>query len=303
MAFFSNMKKNFLQLSLSKRIQIIVAMVLTLAILIAVPSFSWFSYQRRIIKLYKVDKPNPLYLSAAHREDSMHFEIDGIFIDEILVDGDGDPILDGEGNEQKITYKDYVFCVTGEAVRSFTIQIAYTTNNPFTYQVFAAKELTDKPATTDGEPVDYVEYVLTGDRQEGIPELNGDAYHSNAPASTIMYYQIDKTVAEKTGIIDSNGKYPGIFLNSTDGRLADNDSNGSSGTYLTFGYGEYLNIQQNARPVYWQARNVATTPGDNNANKAPFSRHFILRISWTEGSIDVATKETDIVYLSVKATS
>jgi hypothetical protein len=303
MVLLSKVKNGFLQLSLSKKIQLITALVLTLAIVIAAPTFAWFRYQRSIVKFFKIDKPNPLFLSAAHREDSINFEIDGIVIDEILVDGEGQPIRDGEDKEQKITYKDYVFCVTGEAIRSFIIQIAYTTNNPFTYHVYAAKELSEKPVISPGVPVDFVEYTLTGEPQEGVPVLSGAIYHSDASEGDVLYYQIDNTVEEADGVIDSNGMYPGTYLNSTDGSLADNDTNGSSGTYLILGYGEYGNIQQDARPVYWQARNVASTPGEHNANKEPFCRHFILRIGWADGTIDTKSKETDIVYISVKALS
>ena len=116
--------EKFKELSVSRRVQLVAALVVTIALLIAIPVVAWFSYRREAIKLMKVDSPNVLYLSAAHREDTMCFEIDGINADELVVDGSGNKVLDAQNKEQKITHKDYVFCVTGESVDEFMIQLA-----------------------------------------------------------------------------------------------------------------------------------------------------------------------------------
>lgn len=293
------------RLSNVRKMELIIAIILTSALIVVIPTFAWFANQNRAAEMYKINNPNSLFLSAAHREDSVNFEINGINADEILVDGNGDKILDGSGNEQKITHMYYAFNVTGDSVSKFTIQLAYTTNNPFTYEIYAANELDTKPAAVAGQAIDYVEYTLTGDTVEGMPQLSGSEYHLLAappddPADppTKLYYQINST--ETDGGIAVAGKYTGRYLNSTSGTDANSDPESS---YYDMAYEEYSNTEQHAKAVYWQATNVSAIEGTDNPNKQPFSRHFILKVSWPAGSLDNTAKETDIVYISVKATS
>lgn len=324
-----------------KKAQLSIAFILTVALLVSAPSFAWFSYKRRIVKLQKVEAPNVLVLSAAHREESMCFEINGINPNEIAKDVHLQDIKDSVGTDpetdetiyqdRKITYKDYVFCVTGTAVDKFTIQLAYTTNNPFTYAVYAADELTEAELTTqltgvaDGTPIDFVAYTIQ-DKPVKIQEtelaeyisLSNDAgndYHLDTD-SDILCYRIDTSTNEGNSGLN-NGQYTGTYLNSSDGLDANNDvkvvnganvsTSGTDGNYYRWAYeqgdGVYQNSHHDARPVYWQATNVSAIPGETNSNRAPFSRHFILRVQWTADALDNTEKETDIVYLSVKATS
>ena len=329
-----SIKKIFNSISkvpLNKRVQIALAFILTVALLVSAPSFAWFSYKRRIVKLQKVEAPNVLVLSAAHREESKCFEINGINAEETAVDVYLQPIRDQSGTDsqgdpilqnRKITYKDYAFCVTGDAVDKFTIQLAYTTNNPFTYEVYAAEELTESElynelyTISEGEeppypkkypdktPIDYVAYTIQGKPVE-IQEtslanyvgLSGANYHLTTNTSDVLYYRIDASINEGNSNLN-NGRYTGAYLNSSDGT----DAN-ASGIDYERAYGSYTNTHSDAKPVYWQTTNVSAIPGSVNTEKAPFSRHFILRVKWTAGSLDNTAKETDIVYLAVKATS
>ncbi len=289
--------EKFKGLTKAKKVQLIIALILTAVFITTIPVLAWFSYQRRAAEMYKVKYPNSLQLSAAHREDSTCFEINGINAENVMVDGNGEKILDGSGNEQKVTHKDYVFNVTGEAVDKFIIQLAYTTNNPFTYKVYAAKELTTKPEIVAGQEIDYVEYTLSGEGADNMPTLSGTDYHMDATAGTTLYYQIDTTVTEGGS---THGLYTGRYLNSTNGTEADDDD---TDMYYELAYDEYTNTHHDAKPVYWQATNVSAFPGASNANKEAFSRHFILRVEWPAGTLDNTAKETDIIYISVKATN
>ncbi len=286
----------FKELTTAKKAEVIVASVLTASLLTSIPVFAWFNYQRRAAEMYKVKYPNSLHLSAAHREDSTCFEINGINADAVMVDGLGNKILDDSNNEQKITHKDYVFNVTGEAVDKFTIQLAYTTNNPFTYEVYAANELTVKPVAVAGQEIDYVEYVLTGNEADGMPTLVGADYHLDAVSGKHLFYQINTAITEG----GAAGLYTGRYLNSTNGTDANDDDDN---TYYNLGYNSYSNTHSDAKPVYWQANDVSAFPGTSNANKEAFSRHFILRVKWPAGALDNTAKETDILYISVKAQS
>ncbi len=300
--------EKFKELSVSRRVQLVAALVVTIALLIAIPVVAWFSYRREAIKLMKVDSPNVLYLSAAHREDTMCFEIDGINADELQVDNYGDNIIEN-GVEQKITHKDYVFCVTGESVDEFTLQLAYTTNNPFTYEVFAAVEYDQDefdalPAATHGVEKDYVRYDVSGNQIPGVPTVTSDTthnYHTDARDGDYLYYKIDTTVNEGNGTSHVAGKYDGTYLNMTN-ESGSSTRKDATNTYHANTYTNYNNVNHDAEPIYWQATGISAFPGVTNVNKQTFSRHFILRISWPAGELDNTAKETDILYITVKAT-
>lgn len=288
--------RNISKLSVIRKVQLVAAVLVTIALLIVIPTAAWFSYQREIVKIQKIKAPNVLYLSAAHREDSVNFSVTGINADEIQKDGFGNPIKEGNV-EQKITHKDYVFCVTGDAVEKFTIQLAYTTNNPFTYTIYAAEEvLPENVVRENGVEFEYVAYKLTGNGVEGMPVVNGADYHTSAEADSYLYYKINTSITDNGKAI--SGRYPGAFLN----KQSESHTADATGTYHNMTYDEYTNVQINAEPVYWQATNVSASPTSINANKDAFSRHFILRVSWEPGSFDNTTKETDMVYISVMAT-
>lgn len=285
------------KLSVGRKIQLVAALLVTIALIIALPTIAWFGYKREIFKLQKVDSPNKLYLSAAHREDSMNFLIDGINADEFELDAYGNKVKDNQGNDKKITHKDYVFCVTGESVDEFMIQLAYTTNNPFSYEVYAAKELGERPAGISGTEKDYLEYVVTGVGVDGMPVVVGPEYHTDAPVGSYLFYKIDPTVTADGAV---NGKYAGTYLNRISGSGTVGEDADQS--YHEKTYGGYNKVHHDAEPIYWQATRLKAFPGETNANKKPFSRHFIIRVKWEAGELNNTEKETDIVYITVKAT-
>ena len=296
----------FNNLTSAKKKQFVIALVSTCLLLAALPVYAWFAYQKGIVKLQKIESPNSLVLSAAHREDCVNFEINGINAEENVLDGFGNPIYltDENGNitsnTKKITHKDYVFSVSGSAVDKFTIQLAYTTNNPFTYEIYAAEESLTPPTAVAGVEAEYVAYSVTGKSEKGIPtDLSGDQYHLNAEKDSVLYYTIDKTVSEAADRAQvTNGMYVGRYLNKGANGKATNQYH--KDTYEI--NAAYTNLHEDAEPIYWQATNVSAFPGQVNSNKDPFSRNFILRVKWNENALENTTKETDIVYITVKAT-
>ncbi len=283
-----------------QRVQIVAALIVTIVFLVSIPTVAWFNYQRRIAKLQKIEAPNVLYLNAAHREDSINFEINGIDAEDDIVDGYGNPVYDSSSRTTKITHKDYVFSVTGEAVNKFTIQLAYTTNNPFSYELYSAKELLESEVTkTANSEADFVTYTLN---QSGVdsnlPSVSGSQYHNDASYGETLYYKID--TSETDGGEAVAGKYNLTYLN----RSWDSNSNEDADlTYHSSTYDTYSTVHKDAEPVYCQARNVSAIPGSNNLEKEAFARTFILRVTWDPGELDNDLKETDIIYISVKAQS
>lgn len=119
-----------------KRILAVVSTVLAVILLFSVPVFAWFALQRTLAVYAPVAKPESLFIGAGHREfDAVnhvftddHFEdIRYLYFYGIDVDTDAE-------------YYDYVFCVFGKMISGYKIQLAYTTNNQFSYEIYRATE-------------------------------------------------------------------------------------------------------------------------------------------------------------------
>lgn len=315
-------------LSVNKIIQISVALLLTLALLVAYPIYSWFRLQRQIARYEKISVPNSLYITAARREDSRYIEMDNIDITATWSkDSDGTYIADA-------TYQDYVFTVAGDYVTSYTLQLAHTTNNNYKYEIFEADVTNVRPT---GENVaigkDYVEYTLSKSYDPSLLADIADPIYRDSPAGTTLFYSV------KT---DNSGTPKPISLNAVNYTVADADSltaseytiNTETGTktvkysghylnwesdFAAFGSGNYYyettydetatvgtgantNVQTHAVPLYWQATGIPVEGG--TITRSPFFHEYILRVSWTndqsETDPSAEYKDTDIVYISVK---
>ena len=124
----NKLKEKFRSMSLSKKVQLCVAVLSTLALAVAIPVAAWFAQEKRLALLTKVNAPSSLYINAGNREDIVNLDISKINVEE--KDDNGNPI------EEKY----YVFCVQGDNVAKYDLQIAHTTNIPFTYTLYTAVE-------------------------------------------------------------------------------------------------------------------------------------------------------------------
>ena len=189
--------------SAAKKIVPIAVTLVALILALALPVLSWFISGKQLLAYAPVTSPEALYIGAGHRdiengtfEDIRYLYFNGI-----------------NANEE---YSDYVFCVYGTAISGFNLQLAFTTNNQFEYEIYRAAE-----STTPSEGA--VRYVT----------------HDAEPA--VYYYSIDPL---------QNGGDPldGDFLNATeeDGlTLADSTRHAAA-------YGEYTNVNRFAEAIYWQ---------------------------------------------------
>ena len=131
-------EKGKIKLPFSKPIWIIYTLVVTV-IAIVLPVFAWFSIGANIVAYAPVSAYESLYIGAGHIditnaeppvftpnrkiEDVRYLYLEGVD----LTDEDKD-------------YYDYVFCVYGTSISAFYIQLGYTTNNQFTYEIYNATE-------------------------------------------------------------------------------------------------------------------------------------------------------------------
>ena len=170
--FMNNAIRRFLDLPIKRKIVVVTAVLLTIALSISIPVYAWFSKQRKAAEMFKVQYPNSLYINAAHREDRIYFNLDGIDVNNYLYNPDGTPQKDEHGNALKVTKYRYVFAVSGDNTEEFTLQMAHTNNNMFTYTIYPATQY-DYPAGTQ---------VQAADEETGQQEIKASQI---VPAGTV----------------------------------------------------------------------------------------------------------------------
>ena len=273
-----------------KSVQLVVVILLTISLLTAIPVYAWFSRQRKAAEIFKVDYPNALYINAAQREDQVQFELGGININAYMTNDEGKylnasgNVVTGNEEPAKITKKQYVFSVSGSNADKYILQMAHTTNNLFTYRIYEATQLTDKPAS--GE---YVKYTPNPDaRTENPLTVIGD----DVVNDTVKYYlkgnEIlgeyknkkvvqNETIAQAT---EDTKYYPQNFKNNS----VLND-----------------NVEAHAVPLYWQTEITGLKAKWDTSKR--FCSYYILEVTWeNRAGHTIEDKETDLIYFSVKRT-
>ena len=305
----------------NKKIQFITALLLTIALLVGYPIYSWFKFQRSIERFEKISTPNSLYITAGRLEDSKYFEIDNVDVTAYWYG-------DGGTADSRVTYQDYVFSVAGDYVSSYTLQLAHTTNNNYKYEIFRADVTDTKPSGILGK--DYIEYTLTDKYDPAtMEEISENHTYGEVAAGNKLYYKVKladdgvtkvslngsgtsyqqanlANVTESTYTVGgSSVSYKGHYLNWASQFAAQGTGtyhNQTYGSTLTVGDGGATDVQTHAEPLYWQANEI---PVSGAVERAAFYHEYILRISWTNGtgaSDATATyKDTDMIYITVKA--
>ena len=243
------MKSNRLILSGERAVRIArTVIVVLLALLVcAVPTYSWFYVGRRAVAITPVSNPTALYISAANKEDISYLDLSGI------------DVTNG-------TYKDYVFCIRGNNVWNYMLQLAYTTNNQFTFEIYRAEMTTGSVPGSALGTVLYVPHDGTADQ----------------------YYYIPNAASQVTG----------HFLNNRSGSdtlAKDNDA------YHDDTYKDYTNtayINQYAEPLYWHADSAINVPYEDMDDLNNFFHYYILRVRWSNEKQN--DRETDIIYISAR---
>ncbi|MBR1929856.1 MAG: hypothetical protein IJ833_00020 [Lachnospiraceae bacterium] len=253
-----------------KKIQFIIAAVCTMLLVVGIPVYAWFKSQREIARFERIDAPDVLFITAAHAEDSIYLKMGGIDVKANWKNGDGT-------NAGQMLYIDYVFAVAGEYVPQYTLQMAHTTNNQYTYEIYEAAVTTEEPASNKVEGRDYIIYAPKNDWASKLPDS------LKKPAGSTLYYSVGT-------------KVNGAYLNQ------DNTTKLAEGTYhdLTYEYSKYSSeadsrIEIHSEPLYWQKTGISVT-GD----KTPFYHEYILRIKW-DAEASKEYKDTDIICITAKA--
>ena len=231
-----------------------VAAVFVLAFM-AFSVYSWFYGGHKIAAVSEVADPAAIFINAGNREDIRYLDLGGI---------------DVEGEDD---HRDFVFCVRGSYVSGYKIQLAFTTNNQFEYELYPAS-LTTSSGSVPNDPLALVVY----ETHEGPDAMH--YYYASSGASPLA----------------------GSFLNQDSGAdelLAKTNDTYYAKTYTPSGAGStYDNRHKYAVPLYWQGSGIIHPDLDANYD---FCDYFILRVKWSGDQKN--NKETDIVYISAKNVS
>ena len=236
----------------------IAALLLVIISITCYQTYAWFSHQKKIAELQKVKEPNQLFISAAYAEDVIYFSIPKIDVSDTT----------------KPTTAIYPFAVAGEYVNTFTLQLAHTTNVPFTYRIYEAKAY-------DVDGTGRVEYTV-GEQWAEFSGLEFEQRKVNGSSIQGRTYYLEKGTLV-------NGSY----LNDTtsDGKKI------ATNKYHEETFEAYNNVQANAEPLYWQKTGITSVPDSSSWGAKPFFKTFVLEIDWT-GLTEYNNKETDVIYIS-----
>lgn len=230
------------------------------AFLLALTAYAWFYYGRTAAGVVEISNPNAIFINAANQEDIRFFDLGNIDVEDRE---------NGEGQ----TYKDIVFCIKGKNVHRYKIQLAYTTNNQFEYEIYHA-ELAENEGSVPGNAMSHVIYDT----------------HDSTPVTQHYYVPAGST------------KLAGSLLNDAgdpDEKLAKDQTEADFWYKKTYAPDEnetdqtYDYHHKYAVPLYWQTDSLILNPEEKE-----FCHYYVLRVVWESGAHN--DKETDIIYISAK---
>jgi len=290
-----------------RKIEIIVAVIMTAILLVSIPVFAWFTNQRTMAKLAKIKAPDDLYINAAHREDKIHLDMRTVNVSMKYKTTEKNENDEDVEVEKPVTSQNYVFSVSGNYVRSFTLQMEHTTNNPFTYKIYEGiiykvdkddagnivsikniktgnsieSEHEDYDTLNDDGSSKYVEYIATNDwdaEEQRKVTFSADS----VSAGDTLYIYIGNELTNLAGV-------KGGYLNKADGARTANAS------LTKKSYDDYTNFNIYANPLFWQLKNIK----GGETKGSPFYNTYIINVSWgSDINMKQYDKETDIIYIS-----
>lgn len=245
---------------IKKKTMLLLTLAATGLILVGVIVYAWFFYKRQLDTLTWIKTPIRLEIGSGNNHDIAYLDMGSI---------------DAETPDRSMTY---VFCVYGEPIDMYSLQLAYTTNIPFYYEVYRA-QLSTSEQTTSGNIV-KVPFTYTDNSGEHTENFTYDS--SSTPV--ISAKPLGKMTTEEITKHQSHD-------------LSYGDENGQNAV-------DRSRVQKNAEPLYWLANENnldvlnPINKGKNAFGGDCFCDYFVLRVYWDENTVS-NDKETDMVYLTV----
>ena len=228
-----------------KRRLMISGVALVMSGLLLVVSYAWFYTQREMSTAAWIKAPIVLDIRAGNNQDIKYLDMGNIEVGE----------TDG--------YKDYVFCVYGKPVDNYSLQLAYTTNIAFHYDVYRV-DLSENGDIVFQSP----DGSATFKRVNDTPVIKGLSMNEikaqNLSPSQYQSHDLSYGDEKKENIVDRN------------------------------------KVQRNNEPLYFLAEENGVKvmkPRNILNNNKDFLDYYVIRVSWKAGEVH-EDKETDIVYLT-----
>lgn len=242
----------------------LILLALSIAAFIAV-TIAWFKNERKITTPAWIETPIVLTIGSGNNHDIKYLDM-------------------GDIDVETATYKDYVICVYGTPVDNYSLQLAYTTNIAFHYEVYRADKAMQAEYETDNSNVAASKYIDINGNQK-TEYFKKSVNHPNSVISGM-------TIKE----ILNNGE---TVASHQSHHLSYGDENGEN--ELDRG-----KVQSYAEPLYWLAEedgtNVLRPLTENIITTADgtegFLDYYIIHVSWNPDEVK-NDKETDIVYITV----
>ena len=220
---------------------------MVISALLLVVSYGWFYVQREMTTTAWIKAPIVLDIRAGNNKDIKYLDMGNIEV--------------GEGTAGS---KDYVFCVYGKPVDNYSLQLAYTTNIAFHYDVYRADLAND----VSGDVVFESPENKATFNKVGNPVISGlsmnEIKENNESPTKYQSHNLSYDDEKKENIVDKS------------------------------------KVQVNNEPLYFLAEEngVKVMRPRNIINNEYFIDYYVIHVSWKAGEVH-EDKETDIVYLTV----
>lgn len=261
---FKILKKKFSELSTGKKVQAIIASVLTVALLIALPVYAWFALGGKLEAFTKIKEPDNLDIRAGHYDAVQYFNLNDIDIETIA----------GENGVQKPHM--VVFSVSaGDYKIPYQLQLAHTTNIPFKYRIYRATEY-DSAHKPNNPDVTYISEPL---KKQGEAEADYTFYYTKGTEITLT------------------AKNPDASSSGTYGRTLAL----GSGSYYNDTYDNGDAPEVYAVPIYEQSGEIrydSTSDHDYFILEISWDNTAATTGNFSEWNKADNKKETDMIYLT-----
>lgn len=220
---------------------------LVISALLLVVSYGWFYVQREMTTTAWIKAPIVLDIRAGNDKDIKYLDMGNIEV--------------GEGKDGS---KDYVFCVYGKPVDNYSLQLAYTTNIAFHYDVYRAELVNEGSGDVVFEsPNNKAAFNMVGDPVISGLSMNEIKKNKESPTK-YQSHDLSYGDEKKENIVDKS------------------------------------KVQVNNEPLYFLAEEngVKVMRPQNIIKNEYFIDYYVIHVSWKAGEVH-EDKETDIVYLTV----
>lgn len=241
------MKKILSYIKHNEKKSAVTAVAVILLISVSIPAAAWFTSHRRIVTVTKIQTPAALNIGAGNRESCAYIDLAGIDV------------------TSETSYKEFVFSVYSETNigESYDLQLAHTTNIPFTYEIYRAKQVNENTQ-------------------------NSLMYHSSEDGNDYYYSYLPEN--------EQTVKVEGSYINQNGSVADDSQHSLTYGEYTNVQTNAEPLYWRNSTPI-----SVKDWIDSGDESKG-FTDYFILKVSWDSNSV-LNNKETDMIYITAGMSS